>query len=58
MFAIKVVDDTGIVIGHLPREISRPTKFLIDRGAVVTAKVSSREDWKFRVLSPFYFQKL
>ena len=41
IFAIKVVDDTGIVIGHLPREISRPTKFLIDRGAVVTAKVSS-----------------
>ena len=41
IFAIKVVDDTGIVIGHLPREISRPTKFLIDRGAAVTAKVSS-----------------
>ena len=41
IFAIKVVDDTGIVIDHLPREISRPTKFLIDRGAAVTAKVSS-----------------
>ena len=26
IFAIKVVDDTGIVISHLPREISRPTK--------------------------------
>ena len=40
MFSIKVLGGTGIV-GHLPREISRPTKFLIDRGATISAKVCS-----------------
>ena len=44
MFAIKVLRSSGsdMIIGHLPREISRPTKFLIDRGAIVTATVRSK----------------
>lgn len=44
MFAIKVCKNSedNKIIGHLPREISRPTKFLIDRGATVTATVRSK----------------
>ena len=30
-------------VRHLPREISWPTKYLIDRGAKVTAKLSSTD---------------
>ena len=40
MFAIKVCDDVKIV-GHLPMEISRPTKYLLDRGAVFTVELTS-----------------
>ena len=32
---------TKKTVGHLPREISRPTKFLIDRGARVTVEITS-----------------
>lgn len=41
IFAIKVINESNDIIGHLPREISRPTKFLIDRGASITAKITS-----------------
>ena len=37
MFAIKTCKSNGQIVGHLPREISRVTKFLLDRGAVVQA---------------------
>ena len=40
LFDIKVCLNDNIV-GHLPREISRPTKFLLDRGAQVTATIRS-----------------
>ena len=41
MFAIKACClEGGQIIGHLPREISRPTKFLLDRGAKVTAQLT------------------
>ena len=40
MFAIKVCDDVKIV-GHLPMEISRSAKYLLDRGAVFTVEVTS-----------------
>ena len=30
----------GQIVRHLPREISRPTKFLLDRGAKVTAQLT------------------
>ena len=44
MFAIKtchIGDRT--TVRHLPREISWPTKYRIDRGAKVTAKLSSTD---------------
>lgn len=42
MFAIKTYGTTyGKIVGHLPREISRPIKFLLDRGAKVTAQLTS-----------------
>ena len=40
MIAIKVCLDNSIV-GHLPREISRATKFLLDRGALINATIRS-----------------
>ena len=42
MFAIKVCESSADqTVGHLPMEISRITKFLIDRGADATAKLTS-----------------
>ena len=35
------VGSTGKTVGHLPMEISRPTKFLLQRGAIVFATLSS-----------------
>ena len=40
MFGIKICDDVKIV-GHLPMEISRSAKYLLDRGAVFTVEVTS-----------------
>ena len=41
MFAIKTCRlEGGQIVGHLPREISRPTKFLLDRGAKVTEQLT------------------
>ena len=41
VFAIKTCSpQNGQTLGHLPREISRATKFLIDRGAEVNVQVS------------------
>ena len=42
-FAIKMVmmEKTEKIVGHLPREISRPTKFLLVKGAVIHAEISS-----------------
>ena len=37
MFAFKTCKSNGHIAGHLPREISRVTKFLLDRVAVVQA---------------------
>ena len=39
MFAVKTCDESGRMVGHLPRELSRITKFIIDRGAKVTAQL-------------------
>ena len=42
MFAIQTCrKDCEKRVGHLPREISRPTKYLKDRGAKITARLSS-----------------
>ena len=41
-FAIKVCEEGHEVpVGHLPREISRVTKFFIDRGANITVTLTS-----------------
>ena len=37
MFAIKTCKSYGQIVGYLPREISRVTKFLLDRGAILEA---------------------
>ena len=40
MFAINVCDDVKIV-GHLSVEMSRPTKYFLDRGAIFTVELTS-----------------
>ena len=39
VFAIKTCKPDGTIVGHLPREISRATKFLLDRGATISANL-------------------
>ena len=39
VFAIKITDESGVI--HLQREISRVTKFLLDRGAKMTTVLTS-----------------
>ena len=41
IFAIKTICQNGKIVGHLPREISRITKFILDRGARVNAVLTS-----------------
>ena len=41
MFAIKTCKSNGQIVGHLPMEVSRVTKFLLDRSAVVQATLST-----------------
>lgn len=41
-FAIKVVKINGETVGHLPREISRITKFFLDRGASIEIELTSK----------------
>ena len=44
LFAIKTCRDAEFhpqIVGHLPPEVSRFTKFLLDRGATITATLSS-----------------
>ena len=43
IFAIKTCRADGTTVGHLPREISRASKFLLDRGADMTAKLTSTD---------------
>ena len=43
MFAIKTCRlEGGQIVDRLPRKISRPTKFLLDRGAKVTAQLTGK----------------
>ena len=37
VFAIKTCKPDGTVVGHLPREILKATKFLLDRSAQISA---------------------
>ena len=40
VLAIKTVNSDKVITGHLPCEISRVTKFLLDRGAVAYAELT------------------
>ena len=41
-FAIKIcLKNTSTTVGHLPMEISRPTKFLLDRAATIFVELTS-----------------
>ena len=41
MFAIRTVNQVGVTVGHLLREISRATKFLLDHGAKISLRLFS-----------------
>ena len=41
-FAIKTVDERGETVGHLPKEISRVTKYFLDRGISMHCKLASK----------------
>ena len=41
-FAIKTVKENGEIVGHLPKEISRITKYYLDRGASMYCRLSSQ----------------
>ena len=41
-FAIKTVDERRETVGHLPKEISRVTKYFLDRGISMHCKLTSR----------------
>ena len=41
-FVIKVVQENGHIVGHLPREISRVTKLYLDRGAKMNLELTSK----------------
>ena len=41
VFSKKTCKTDKTTVGHLPREISRPTKFLLDRGAEIVAEIES-----------------
>ena len=43
MFSTKICKpDSNEIVGHLPMEISRMTKFILDRGAVCTIKIPGK----------------
>ena len=35
-----------MIVGHLPRELSRPTRYLLDPGMIVTATITSEHYWE------------
>ena len=39
--AIKTVDERGVTVVHLPEEISRVTKYILDRGISMHFKLTS-----------------
>ena len=43
VFDVFAIKPDGKVVGHLPREISRATKFLLDRGAQISAMLTSTD---------------
>ena len=41
MFASKTTTENGNTVRHLPQEISRVSKFVLDRGAAITSELTS-----------------
>ena len=51
MFAIKTCcTEDRLTVVHLPREISSPTKYLLDKGATIVAKLTSTHHFLKEVL--------
>ena len=46
-FAIKTVNESGEIVGHLPKEISSVTKYFLDQGASMYCKLSSEHYHRF-----------
>ena len=42
---IKMCQKDGKIVGHLPMEISQPTKYLLDLGAQITATLTSTSNY-------------
>ena len=40
-FAIQTTSGNGTNVGHIPKELSRVTKYLLDRGATLSLELSS-----------------
>ena len=53
-FEIKIVNSDKVITGHLSREISRATRFLLDREAVAYAK-HSLQKYMVRQLKAFNY---
>ena len=49
-FAIKMCQKDGKIVGHLPLEISRLTTYLLDRGARVTATLTSTSYYAYSLV--------
>ena len=41
VFTIKTCKEDGAIVGHIPRELSKVIKFLLDRGAKMSAVLTS-----------------
>ena len=67
-FAIKICDKSDKIVGHPPKEASRIMKFLLNRGATITAEITSdyyrrsplvqgglEVPCKIKVMTPTYF---
>ena len=46
-FTIKTCQRVGKTVGHLPMETSQPTKYLLDRGARITATLTSESHYTY-----------
>ena len=46
VYSIKTCKPDKTTVGHLLREMSRPTKFLLDRGVEIVAEIESSHYWR------------
>ena len=57
VFSIKTCKPDRTTVSHLPREISRPTKFLLDRVAEIVAEIESSHYQRSRKFSFCYLTR-